>query len=217
MRAIFIFILLLPKVVFSQTNDLGNWFIYFGDKKIDNRWNWHHEVQYRNFNFIGDTEQVLIRTGLGYNLTENNNNILLGAAFIYSEPYLTNSDTKTSFNEHRIYQQFITRQTFGAVSLQHRYRFEQRFFEKDFRLRLRYFIGLNVALNKKQMMDKAVYLSAYNEIFINTENNIFDRNRLYGGLGYRFSKNVRTEVGVMNQSTSTVSRNQLNLITFFNF
>ncbi|AKP69068.1 hypothetical protein CG08_0740 [Riemerella anatipestifer] len=174
-------------------------------------------MQYRNFNFIGDTEQVLIRTGLGYNLTENNNNILLGAAFIYSEPYLANSDTKTSFNEHRIYQQFITRQTFGAVSLQHRYRFEQRFFEKDFRLRLRYFIGLNVALNKKQMMDKAVYLSAYNEIFINTENNIFDRNRLYGGLGYRFSKNVRTEVGVMNQSTSTVSRNQLNLITFFNF
>ncbi|ADQ81828.1 DUF2490 domain-containing protein [Riemerella anatipestifer] len=217
MRAIFIFILLLPMVAFSQTNNLGNWFIYFGNKKIDNRWNWHHEVQYRNFNFIGDTEQVLIRTGLGYNLTENNNNILLGAAFIYSEPYLANSDTKTSFNEHRIYQQFITRQTFGAVSLQHRYRFEQRFFEKDFRLRLRYFIGLNVALNKKQMMDKAVYLSAYNEIFINTENNIFDRNRLYGGLGYRFSKNVRTEVGVMNQSTSTVSRNQLNLITFFNF
>lgn len=217
MRAIFIFILLLPMVAFSQTNNLGNWFIYFGNKKIDNRWNWHHEVQYRNFNFIGDTEQVLIRTGLGYNLTENNNNILLGAAFIYSEPYLANSDTKTSFNEHRIYQQFITKQTFGAVSLQHRYRFEQRFFEKDFRLRLRYFIGLNVALNKKQMMDKAVYLSAYNEIFINTENNIFDRNRLYGGLGYRFSKNVRTEVGVMNQSTSTVSRNQLNLITFFNF
>ncbi|MDY3457608.1 DUF2490 domain-containing protein [Riemerella anatipestifer] len=217
MRAIFIFILLLPAVVFSQTNDLGNWFIYFGDKKIDNRWNWHHEVQYRNFNFIGDTEQLLIRTGLGYNLTENNNNILLGAAFIYSEPYLANSDTKTSFNEHRIYQQFITRQTFGAVSLQHRYRFEQRFFEKDFRLRLRYFIGLNVALNKKQMMDKAVYLSACNEIFINTENNIFDRNRLYGGLGYRFSKNVRTEIGVMNQSTSAVSRNQLNLITFFNF
>ncbi|AFR35813.1 DUF2490 domain-containing protein [Riemerella anatipestifer] len=217
MRAIFIFILLLPMVAFSQTNNLGNWFIYFGNKKIDNRWNWHHEVQYRNFNFIGDTEQVLIRTGLGYNLTENNNNILLGAAFIYSEPYLANSDTKTSFNEHRIYQQFITSQTFGVVSLQHRYRFEQRFFEKDFRLRLRYFIGLNVALNKKQMMDKAVYLSAYNEIFINTENNIFDRNRLYGGLGYRFSKNVRTEVGVMNQSTSTVSRNQLNLITFFNF
>ncbi len=43
------------------------------------------------------------------------------------------------------------------------------------------------------MMDKAVYLSAYNEIFINTENNIFDRNRLYGGLGYDFLK-MRTEV-----------------------
>ena len=189
----------------------------FWRQKINQKFNWHHEVQYRNFNFIGDTEQLLLRTGLGYNLTENNNNIHLGYAFIYSEPYLINSDQKTNLNEHRIYQQFITRQSFGRLNLQHRYRFEQRFFEDDFRLRLRYFLSCNIALNKAQMVDKTVYLSTYNEIFINTENNYFDRNRIYGGIGFRFSSKLRSEIGVMNQTTNSISRNQLNMITFINF
>jgi len=209
--------LLIPITAFSQKSDFGNWLIYFGDKKINQKFNWHHEVQYRNFNFIGDTEQLLLRTGLGYNLTENNNNILLGYAFIYSEPYLTNSDQKTNFNEHRIYQQFITRQSFGRVSLQHRYRFEQRFINDDFRLRLRYFLGCNLTLNKAQMGDKTIYLSAYNEIFVNTEVNYFDRNRIYGGIGYRYSPKLRSEIGIMNQASNNMSRNQLNVITFLNF
>lgn len=207
-----------PLLLWAQPSDLGNWLIYFGDKKINPKWNWHHEVQYRNFNLLGDTEQLLLRTGIGYNLTENNNNVHLGYGFIYSEPYVGNTDEKRNFNEHRIYQQYITRQSFGRVAIQHRYRFEQRFFEEgDFSLRLRYFLSFNVALNKPQLTDKTVYLSAYNELFMNTKQTLFDRNRLYGGLGYRVSPKIRFEVGVMNQTTNSVSRNQLNFITFYNF
>lgn len=217
MKGILVILFFAPLSIIAQQSDFGNWLIYFGDKKINNKWNWHHEVQYRNFNFIGDTEQLLLRTGLGYNLSENNNNLHVGYAFIYSEPYIANTENKTSFNEHRIYQQFITRQGFGRFLIQHRYRFEQRFFEDDFRLRLRYFLSFNIALNKKQIADKTLYLSAYNELFVNTKQNFFDRNRLYGGIGYRFSKSIRTEIGVMNQTTQNFSRNQLNVITFVNF
>ena len=217
MKLILFILIITPLSLFAQPGEPGNWLIYFGDKKINSKWNWHHEVQYRNFNFIGDTEQLLLRTGIGYNLSGNNNNALLGYAFIYSEPYIGNTGDKTHFNEHRIYQQLITRQTFGRLSLQHRYRFEQRFLNEDLRLRLRYFLSANIALNQEQMTDKTLYLSAYNEIFANTKHNIFDRNRLYGGLGYRFSKNFRTEAGLMNQSTGGSSRNQLNFIAFVNF
>jgi hypothetical protein len=217
MRKLLFLLVFLPITAFGQRSDFGNWLIYFGDKKINQKFNWHHEVQYRNFNFIGDTDQLLLRSGLGYNITENNNNIHLGYAFIYNEPYLINTDQKTNFNEHRVYQQFITRQSFGRFNLMHRYRFEQRFFEDDFRLRLRYFLSFNVALNKAQMGDKTIYLSAYNEIFINTEQNYFDRNRLYGGIGYRLSSKLRFEIGVLNQAINSMSRNQLKIITFFNF
>jgi hypothetical protein len=69
-------------------------------------------------------------------------------------------------------------------------------------------------LNPKKSKNQNIYLSAYNEIFLNTDQNIFDRNRVYGGLGYKFSKKIRTEVGLMNQYTGRVSRNQFNIITF---
>jgi hypothetical protein len=217
MKHLVIVLLLLPLSVLAQPNNFGNWIIYLGDKKISKKWNWHHEVQYRNFNLLGDTEQLLLRAGIGYNLSENNNNLLFGYAFVYSEPYIANTDKKTNFNEHRLYQQYLTRQTFGSFSLQHRYRFEQRFFSNDTKFRLRYFLSLNYVLIKKPKTEKALYLSAYNEIFLNLKQTYFDRNRIYGGVGYKFSRNLRTEIGVMNQSTNTVSRNQMNLITFLKF
>jgi hypothetical protein len=216
MRVFLSLLLAMPTALLAQASDFGNWLIYFGDKKINDRFNWHYEAQYRNFNLLGDTEQLLLRTGVGYNLSENNNNIHLGYAFIYNEPYIGDTDEKTNYIENRLYQQFITRQAFGRVTFQHRYRFEQRFFDDDFRLRLRYFLALNVALTNKQMEDNTLYFSAYNEIFMNTKQTYFDRNRLYGGFGYRFSKNIRAEIGVMNQTTNGGSRNQLNIITFVN-
>jgi hypothetical protein len=168
---------------------------------------------------LGDTEQLLIRTGLGYNLSENNNNIHIGYAYIYNEPYLLDTDQKQNFNEHRVYQQFITRQRFTRFNLIHRYRFEQRFFANDFRLRLRYFLSINMALNHNTMTDKTLYFSLYNEIFIQTKgSDLIDRNRFFTGIGYRWSSKLRLEIGSMNQLLSNQSsRNQLNVVCFFNF
>ena len=212
----------VPLVMFSiavngQESELGNWFIYFGNKKINPKWNWHNEVQYRNYNFIGDLEQLLIRTGIGYNLSENNNNVLLGYGFILSQNYIEGTDDKADITEHRIYQQFITRQNFSRFFLQHRYRFEQRFIEDDFSLRFRYFLGLNVTINHNEMTDNTWYVSIYNEIFHNTTGDIFDRNRLYGGIGYKLNKAVRFEVAYMNQFLSSGSRDQINLVAFVSF
>ncbi len=208
--------LFLAYPVQSQNSNVGNWIIYFGNQKISKKLNWHNEVQYRNFNFIGDMNQLLLRTGLGINLTENNNNLLLGYGFINTLKYLPNSDDKISNIEHRIYQQFITRQNFGRVYLQHRYRIEERFLTNNFQMRFRYFLGLNLPLNKKVMEKDAIYLSAYNELFINGKNNLFDRNRLYGALGYVPNKNFRVEVGLMAQSLERSNRTQFQFVLFNN-
>lgn len=207
---------LFPVVSYGQDSDLGNWLIYLGNKKINNKINWHNEAQYRNYNAIGDLEQLLLRTGIGYNFTENNNNVLLGYGYILSQNYIPGSDDKVDINEHRIFQQFITKQSIGIVKVQHRYRFEQRFIEDNFRLRFRYFLALNIPLNNKEMSDGTYYLSSYNEIFINDDGNRFDRNRLYGGLGYKLNKYVRFELGYMNQFLANGSRDQVNIIAFVN-
>lgn len=190
--------------------------IYFGNNKLNEKFNIHNEVQYRNYNAVGDLEQLLLRTGLGYNLTPNNNNLLLGYGFIRSENY-QNLDTKLVLNEHRIYQQFITKQSFGRVSLSHRYRLEERFVADDFKMRFRYFLATNIALNHKLLVPNTIYLSAYNEIFINAKNQLFDRNRIYGGLGYKVSNNLKLEIGYMNQRFFVGNRDQINLIANFKF
>jgi len=214
----FIVLLMLPIKFFGQESELGNWLIYIGNKKIKSKWNWHHEVQYRNYDAVGDLEQLLLRTGIGYDLKENNNNLLLGYGFIRSENYNQDSQEKFIVNEHRIFQQFITKHKLGVISLQHRFRFEQRFIEDDQKLRLRYFLGVGVPLNKKEITDKTLYLSGYTEFFFNTNDDIFDRNRLYGGFGYKFNKKVKVELGYMNQFLGNGNnRDQINIITFVNF
>lgn len=213
--AILILGLILPISAQSQDSDFGNWLIYIGNKKLSQKWNLHNEVQYRNYNTVGDLEQLLLRVGLGYTFNESKNNVLLGYGYILSENYLDNNTDKVSVNEQRIFQQFTSKQKIGIVSLNHRYRFEQRFVQSDFKMRLRYFLGLNIPLTKKE--NNKLYFSAYNEIFLNTEPAVFDRNRLYGGIGYRINKNIRLEAGYMNQFFEKNSSDQLNIITFVNF
>lgn len=205
--------ILATSVVQAQKSDLGAWYMYFGNNKISEKLNLHNEIQYRNFDAGGDLEQLLIRTGIGYDLTENNNNVLLGYGFILSRPYINGE--KTENIEHRIFQQYITKQKFGRFNLQHRYRLEERFLEDDFRMRFRYFLGLAIPINNKEMQPKTFYASAYNEMFLHFDRPVFDRNRVYGALGYVISKNLRIEAGYMNQIQENKNRGQVQ-IGFYN-
>jgi len=213
---ILVFSICFFNLSFSQNSEVGNWFIYFGNQKINQNWNLHSEIQYRNYDFIGDTNQILVRTGIGYNLTENNNNILIGYGFINSHKYIANSDQKQESNEHRIFQQFITKQNFGRFYFLHRYRMEERFLTDDFQIRLRYFLGINIPLSKRKLEKNSIYLSTYNEIFVNTKNTLFDRNRIYAGLGHVINKNFKVETAIMAQSTNQINRNQFQIAIFNN-
>ena len=83
-------------------------------------------------------------------------------------------------------------------------------------MRFRYFVAMNMPLTNKELIDQTLYISAYNEVFLNTAESLFDRNRIYAWIGYKFTKHLRSEIGLMNQSTSSSGRYQLNLITFVN-
>lgn len=75
---------------------------------------------------------------------------------------------------------------------------------------------MNVPVNKTVMEKNAVYVSAYNEMFINTKRTQYDRNRIYGGVGYCFNKNFKMEVGLMSQIIENSSRTQFQIIIFNN-
>lgn len=210
-------LLMLPNNMTAQESDLGNWLIYVGSKKLNSKWNIHNEVQYRNYDVVGDLEQLLLRTGLGYNLSDQNHNLLLGYGYILSENYVQPLDEKMAVNEHRIFQQFTSKDRIGEVSITHRYRFEQRFIAEDYKMRLRYFLSAKSPITKTDEGYTKAYISIYNEVFLNTKSAVFDRNRFYMGLGYQLNEKIRLEAGYMNQLFENSSRDQLNLITLINF
>ena len=210
-------LLAISMAAFAQASDVGNWLMYFGNKNLKSRFNLHHEVQYRNYNAFGDLEQLLLRAGVGYNLADNNNNLLFGYGYILSENYLGATDRKVDVSEHRIYQQFQTKQSFGRYGWFHRYRAEQRWVEGDFRVRFRYMINAKIALSNPTLVAKTVYLVAYDEVFVNTKGNKFDRNRLYVGLGYKATSAISVELGYMNQYFNRGGRDQINVGVFWKY
>lgn len=207
----------------QSSSDQGAWYMYFFNGKINDYWGVQGDIQYRNFNLGGDLEQLLIRGGVYYKPKNTNVLLTLGFANITTG---TLGDEDATFNENRIYQEALLPQKIGIFHLSHRFRYEQRFVEnQDFRTRYRYNLFVNIPLNKKVMETNTLYVALYNEIFINGEKEIgsgrrvstFDRNRLYGGLGYSFTNSLRAQLGFMNQSLELVGRNQLQISLHHNF
>jgi hypothetical protein len=64
-----------------KSQQFGNWFSYLGNVNLSSKFTMHNELQYRNYAF-GVLEQFMIRNGVGINLSENNNNLLQGYAYI---------------------------------------------------------------------------------------------------------------------------------------
>jgi hypothetical protein len=216
----FLFILLISALmspIMAQTGpQTGTWFMYFGNLRFkDSPWAIHGEAQLRNFKTFNDLDQLLLRTGIQYNSKSGQSSFLAGYASITNGKA---GDSDATFHENRLYQEVILRQKTGRLGLIHRYRFEQRWIEnQDFRSRFRYAVFLNIPLNTKELTEiGSIYLQVYDEIFINGEKlkgkvQLFDRNRLYLGFGYRLKKGLALQFGFMEQTTNSASKGQLQL------
>lgn len=218
----FTFSLFTIKPIIAQDNpDLGAWYMYFGGIEFEeSQFGIHAEAQYRNHNIIGDLEQLLLRTGMRYHLKDGSATFTLGYGNITTENV---GEPNNTFSENRIYQEALLRQDVAFASLNHRFRYEQRFVDnQDFRTRLRYALFINIPLSDKKFSTGGFYIPIYNEVFINGEKmgNIeyFDRNRLYGGLGYVWKENLRVQLGLMEQTlNSNFSKTQLQFSLHHNF
>ena len=214
--------LLNAQVDESQT---GAWYMYFYNHKFKNsQFGIQGDLQYRDWQGLGDREQLLLRSGVTYSPKEVGIMFTLGYANISTGPY-GEGDNITS--ENRIYQEALMPHKIGnRVFLTHRFRFEQRFVEnQDFRTRYSYNLFLNVPFNKSSLEPKAVYMALYNELFINGQTDIgdnrevelFDRNRTYLGLGYVLNPKIRFQFGWMNQKTVNWGKGQLQISMHHNF
>lgn len=211
------FMSLVNHTLIGQANEVGSWIVYFGNQKINNNWNIQSDFQYRDFRFFAQRNQIIARAGIGYNLQPQNHNLLFGYAYVATDNYDEFNQLTATKTENRIYQQYLYRNKLGSNALTHRFRLEERFFPNEFGLRARYFISVQKPLYNKNVAKNRTYLSAYNELFMNLNGVQFDRNRLYGGLGYGLNESLRIETGYMIQAQKNITRGQLQLILYNNF
>lgn len=212
-----------PSSAQVDENQLGAWYMLFLNGKTDGNWGYQSDIQYRNWNLGGDLEQLLLRAALTYTPDNYKVKFSLGAGHITTGAFGSSDNTSEEF---RIFEEALIPTSLGpGTKFTNRFRYEQRWVQdQDTRTRYRYQFVVTKALNKNGIQDKSFYLAFYNEIFINGEKNIgsgksvelFDRNRVYGALGYAVKKDARIQLGVMNQSTNSVSKNQMQLSFHWN-
>lgn len=224
MKKITILAILLLTICFQHKaiaqideDQFGAWYMYFFNADLGNKgFGVQGDVQYRNWNFGGDLEQLLLRGGLTYKPKNANVKFTLGYGNITTGEFGSGTST---VSESRIYQEALLPHKINDwISLTHRFRYEQRFPESQgLRTRYRYNLFMNVSLNGKPIVAKSLYLALYNEIFINGERRtgngttvqVFDRNRFYAALGYCVTDNLKVQLGMMRQTTNSWDKRQL--------
>ena len=206
-------------------SQVGAWYMYFWNKDFsESNWGFQGDVQFRNWDLGGDLEQLLLRGGVTYTPSEAKSKFTLGYGNITTGEF---GEGIQASSESRIYQEALLPQKIGErVYLKHRFRYEQRFTDADIiRTRYRYNLFLTIPLNQKNLSKKAIYLALYNELFVNGQKDIgvgrtvefYDRNRFYAALGYALKDNVKFQIGWMQQTTNSWSKDQIQISMHHSF
>jgi hypothetical protein len=175
------------------------------------------DFQLRLWAVGNDLEQTMARMGCFYQPKGRKEMYTAGYANIQTETYGT---AKNRFNENRYYIEALLPQKAGKrFTIKHRLRHEYRFVQnRDFSTRYRQAIFLTVPISSQEMQAQTIFLSFYNEIFLNErifgtnrQASFFDQNRLYGAVGYAFTKQTKLQVGAMQHNTNRWSKHQLQI------
>ena len=214
----------------QTTQENTGWFAWFNSYRFSQRWGLHFDGQVRSADDWGYVRTLLLRPGITY-FFDAKNSATLGYAYIESYNRLP-EPSKNTLTENRIWEQYIYAAKLGQVFLQNRFRLEQRFIERQtnnvFAQRLRYFVRVIIPLSKqKSSFNMGFYAAVQNEIFLNVQNkqdinnSLFDQNRVYGAIGYRFNPKVDLEAGYMNQyvngMTTDLSNNIIQMALYTRF
>jgi len=182
------------------------WLCYFSDADLYRKWGLHTEFQYRRTHGLRDPQQYFYRAGVNYRPTKG---VLLTAGYVYllSLPYSEYPAAGRS-HQHWLYELVQLNQDFGRLGLTHRFIQEQRWVRGPdkpsyaFEHRSRYRLALKLPLTQPHLVPGTLYALASDEIFIGYGHNapgFFDENRLYGGLGYQFTKALDVEASYLSQ------------------
>ncbi|GAB3341158.1 DUF2490 domain-containing protein [Larkinella ripae] len=195
-------------------NCLG-WFVYVGDHKLNTNWAIHTEYQGRRVGGLRMPQQNLARLGLVRTLSDR---VEVSAGYTYFQSFRYGKYPEVAGKpepENRIYEDITLKDQLGRLGLEQRIRLEQRWLGSrdktgqeavqkwEFQNRIRFQLSVTLPLTGSTIDDQEFYLNGFDELFIgfgpNVKDNVFNQNRLSGGIGYQFSGNTKLELNYLYQ------------------
>lgn len=183
----------------------GSWFI--GTVQLpgsqEHRWGGFAEGQARANALFRRVFYYELKGGLSYDIDKNFTVLLGGGRYATHDD--RNWDAGPLSVEKRLWGQMVLSQYASRLKLEHRYRVERRWFSyradsTGTRSRLRYRLNCFLPLNHRALGPKTVFLSVYDELFLNPKGPVLERNRVYAGAGYQFNKALTAQVGWLLQA-----------------
>ena len=186
----------------------GSWTEIIGQHSISKKWCIGTTAISQHYRIFDDFQFILLRTGVAYRFSEDAL-VSIGYDYFFSEAY-SEVDSKL---QHRLWQEFNLSSRYSQFRISHRYRFESMWTRQEPKYatsqRLRYRLKMEHPLYKK------TYISAFNEVFINTEKPFFNQNRLAVALGYHLNLNLRVELGYLKLHFNDAHFDRIRLAMFF--
>lgn len=201
----------------DRVNDYNNtnWAQVFITKAINKKTDWLIEYQWRRADGLKNWQQGLFRTAIQYKFSPEFSAVAGYAeaeTFAYGDYPIASAGT---FPEHRLFEQFIFKQSVNKLTVTNRFRIEQRWLGRRkaatasreiedwiFLHRFRYQCRVQLPLWKKS--EQQLYTAAADEIFIGAGKNVgvntFDQNRTFLLMGFRINKSLSFEAGYFNQT-----------------
>lgn len=188
-------------------NSTELWTGFYTKYRLNEKWFYYGEYHLRRRNnFVNNMGQVYLRFGMTYLA---NKQLELTAGIVTPFYWAPEQDIDGQDNvvpQYRLWQQVVLVQPFDRLKLYHQFRFEQRWKrdyieDSPFKLthRFRYKLTAYYPLNNYKLVNKTLFLSAYEEVFIQAGKTItydyLEDNRLFLGLGYIVNENLQIQAG----------------------
>lgn len=178
---------------FEGKAQLGSWNILHVRAPIDSLWQMLAEGQIRSLDFYNEFHYYEYKGAITYSVAKNRK---LTAGLGSYRTFLSGGNFRTpaAVKEIRSWIELSLNDPGKAITLDHRYRIEQRYTNLGYRNRFRYRFGALTPLNKTGNL----FLTAWGELFFTNRAPYFERIRTYVGPGFTFN-NLTYQIGFLNQ------------------
>ena len=166
------------------------WFRYYNKLTVSPNWQVQTELELRRYVLPDRLHQGVTRVNV---LRQHKGGPSLGIGgtyFLQSLPQLADQPVDRIRPEIRPHQELTLSQPLGKLTLNHRYKVEERFFGRtsaepsEFNVRFRYKLEAQIPLTLAGQ--RPVLLRVYDEVMFNAGkhivNNVFDQNRVYASV-----------------------------------